>query len=223
MRNSIRIVDYALIRFLAAAGLSLILAGCATPPEKPALERGWIGGQYRPAKTPKAPRLAGIGVGALSSNTPAAQAGLQSGDVILELDRQPVTKLKDFWRKVDSSKPGTSLPVKIYRDGGTWEYKMTVGRETFKKSGYLSIVMPAAVHPWNLWAPAHGFSVVFAGFELTPNYRHDVAGHTVNDTVYDQRWGVWLAFMQLSKGKTVLSQECAAHDMAMRISGTATR
>jgi hypothetical protein len=223
MRDSIHIGSAAPARFLAAAGLALMIAGCASPPGKPALERGWIGGEYRPAKTPKDPRHAGIGVGALKTNTPAALAGLQAGDVILELDRQPVTKLKDFWRKVDSSKPGTSLPVKIYRDGGTFEYNMTVGRETFRNSGYFSIVMPSAVHQWNLWAPAHGFSLVFAGFELTSNYRHDVTEHTVYDTVYDRGWGVWLAFMQISKGKTVLSQECAGPEMAMRISGMAAR
>jgi hypothetical protein len=200
------------------------MAGCASPPEKPTLERGWIGGQYRPAKTPKAPRLAGIGVGALRTNTPAALAGLQTGDVILELDRQPVTKLKDFWRQIDSSKPGTSLPVKIYRDGGTLEYKMTVGRETFRNSGYFTIVMPTAVHQWNLWKPARGFSVVFAGCVLNnSNYRHEVTGHTVNDTVYDEGWDVWLAFMEFSKGKTVLSQECAGPASAMRDLGIAVR
>jgi hypothetical protein len=223
MRDSIRIGCAALTRFLAASGLALIMAGCASPPEKPSLVRGWIGGEYRPAKTPKAPRLAGIGVVALRSNTPAALAGLQSGDVILELDRQPVTRLTDFWRQIDSSKPGTSLPVKIYRHGGTLEYKMTVGRETFRNSGYFSVAMPAAVHQWNLWAPAHGFSVVFAGFELTSNYRHDVTEHTVYDTVYDKGWGVWLAFVQISKGKTVLSQECAVPASAMRVSGMAIR
>jgi hypothetical protein len=212
-------VDFALAPFLAAAALALILAGCASTPEKPALQRGWIGGDYRPGKTPKAPRQAGIRVVTLRSNTPAGLAGLQSGDGILELDRQPVTKLTDFWRQIDSSKPGTSLPVKVSRDGQTLEYKLTVGREKFRNCCYFLITMPSYVHQWNLWAPAYGVSVVFAGVELNSNYRQEVTGHTAYDTAYDNGWDVWLAFMQFSKGKTVLSQECAGPDMAMRVSG----
>jgi hypothetical protein len=214
MKDSIPIGSATITRSLAAAVLALFLAGCASTPEKPALERGWVGGEYRPAKTPSGPRLAGIRVDRLSSNTPAALAGLQSGDLILELDRQPVTKLNDFWQRIDSSKPGTSLPVKVYRDGGTFDYNLTVGREKFRNCGYFLITMPSYVHQWNLWAPARGVSFVFAGFELNSNYRQEVTGHTVHDTVYDNGWDVWLAFMQISKGKTVLSQECAGPEIA---------
>jgi hypothetical protein len=223
MRDSIRISCATFTRLLAAAGLALILAGCVSPHEKPPLERGWIGGDYRQAKAMNNSRPAGIEAVALRTNTPAALAGLQTGDVILELDRQPVTKLKGFWRQIDSSKPGTSFPVKVYRAGGTVECQLTVGRETFRNTAYGGIALPTAVHEWNLWSPVHGFSVVFAGFNPNVNDRREMAKQNVDSQVYDKEWCAWAAFLFFSKGKTVLSQECAGPEIAMRVPGMALR
>lgn len=198
------------------AGLALALAGCASPDTKPVQARGWVGGEYREAKTPSDGKeaKAGIALGALDPQSPAALAGLQTGDVILEVGGQPVSRLKDFWQRIDLSKPGTALPVKVYRGGRTLDCQLTVGRETFRHSGSLALALPTVVHGWNLWRFDHGFSVVVAGFDPDVGVRHEEGRYAS-----DLDWNVWLAILELSSGKTIVARECAAPASAMRISG----
>jgi hypothetical protein len=217
MKNRILLVS----RFLMAASLTAVLSGCAspqaTPHEKPPHERGWIGGEFREGKAPATGtnRQDGIAVRALSPHTPASIAGLQTDDVILQVGAQRVTKLDDFRHIIDLSQPGAALPVKVYRDGATNEYKLTVGRETYQNTGTFGLGFPPIVHYWNLWDPAHGFSVVFAGFDPDLDQRHET-GHDK----YDRDWRAWLVIFELSKGKTILKQECTPPNSTARIPKT---
>src|SRR5262245_1458109 len=93
------LTGHALI-FLVA--MSSLLVGCATgqhkdaPPAPPA-QRGWVGGQYRIAETPRwfgtegaieafphsiaDKQKTGVLITELNTNTPARQAGLREGDL----------------------------------------------------------------------------------------------------------------------------------------------
>ncbi|HEY1942124.1 MAG TPA: Do family serine endopeptidase [Roseiarcus sp.] len=51
------------------------------------------------------------------SNTPAAQAGLQSGDVITKLNGQPVKDAGDLTRRVAALKPGEKAEIAYMRNG----------------------------------------------------------------------------------------------------------
>src|SRR3954449_13540264 len=67
--------------------------------EQPIHERGWIGGEYRavnkfPSTFSNAPKAA-ILITALNTNTPASIAGVEAGDLILELNHQAATKVKN--------------------------------------------------------------------------------------------------------------------------------
>jgi serine protease Do len=59
--------------------------------------------------------------GALVSNVekngPADKAGIQASDVILEFDGKPVNSSSDLPRMVAVIKPGTKVPVKLWRKG----------------------------------------------------------------------------------------------------------
>ncbi|MCS6885722.1 MAG: trypsin-like peptidase domain-containing protein [Acidobacteriota bacterium] len=48
---------------------------------------------------------------------PAAQAGLKSGDVIVEFNGQKIRDDRDLIRRVTLSRPNTDIPVKYMRDG----------------------------------------------------------------------------------------------------------
>src|SRR5438309_579933 len=92
--------------------LSALTLGCSSTMSKemPVHERGWIGGEYKvvtvfPAGFSNAPKAA-ILVTALSTNTPASLAGLEEGDLILELNHQPATKLRRLRQEIDHSQPG---------------------------------------------------------------------------------------------------------------------
>ena len=69
--------------------------------------------------------------GALASEvragTPAALAGLKSGDVIVRLDSTPITSAEDLTRMVDTKRPGDKLAVTYLRGGKSLRTTLTLG------------------------------------------------------------------------------------------------
>lgn len=55
-------------------------------------------------------------VAAVMPGAAAAKAGLEPGDVILEFNGRPVTKQDDLQKAVVSTRPGTSVPIKLLRN-----------------------------------------------------------------------------------------------------------
>jgi serine protease Do len=58
----------------------------------------------------------GAQVSSVEAGGPAAKAGMQPGDIILDFNGQPVKSRDDLVRIVMGTKPGTTVPVKIMRD-----------------------------------------------------------------------------------------------------------
>ena len=57
---------------------------------------------------------------------PAAAGGIESGDVILSFNGRDISKSTDLPRVVGETKPGTSVPVQVWRKGGTRDLTVTV-------------------------------------------------------------------------------------------------
>lgn len=223
MKKSVPRFSTRLTAPLIAVALTILLAGCASEKAKPVAQRGWIGGEYVLAKPasfvvtlsstpgvvgalPKPVQhiqKAAILVTKLGTNAPAELAGLRKGDLVLELNHQPVTRLQDFRRTIDRSEPGTWLAVKAYRDGRMLDYSVPVGREKYKKGGYFLLAFPTVVHRWDLW-PNPGFSLVVLGYEPNPGVRREPEN---DPKTYDQEWQAYLGFFEVSYGKRVVSQE----------------
>ncbi|QWD60532.1 DegQ family serine endoprotease [Polynucleobacter sp. MWH-UH35A] len=57
---------------------------------------------------------------------PAAAGGIEAGDVILSFNGRDISKSTDLPRVVGETKPGTSVPVQVWRKGGTRDLTVTV-------------------------------------------------------------------------------------------------
>ncbi len=60
----------------------------------------------------------GVLVRGVEGASPAADAGVQPGDVIAEIDRQPVKSVDDLERAIDKRHPGSSTLLLVHRNGG---------------------------------------------------------------------------------------------------------
>jgi putative serine protease PepD len=49
--------------------------------------------------------------------SPAANAGLKAGDVLVEFEGKPIDNLYDFTYALRQHKPGDKINVKVLRDG----------------------------------------------------------------------------------------------------------
>ncbi len=210
---------------ITALALASTLTGCATGPEKPPRERGWIGGEYKVAvggtwkgilgessdwKTfdPDIPEtitrahLSPIKIVALRTNTPAYAAGLRPGDLIVAVDHAPVKRLQDFRNIVDHRRPGTSLAIRAYHAGQPVEFDVAVGRESYRKLGTFGLSLLPVAQPWRV-IPDPGFSFVFLGWEPNHGLREDMT--STRPASYRDS-GAWLAVFNISTSTKVISQ-----------------
>lgn len=70
----------------------------------------------------------GVKFADVREGSPAALAGLKSGDLLVEFDGKPIGNLYDFTYALRSRKPGETVPVKVMRDGRPVETRVTLGK-----------------------------------------------------------------------------------------------
>ena len=80
------------------------------------------------AKAFKAPESKGALVGDVSSDGPGAKSGLQKGDVIEEIDGQEVSGVNDLRLRIASTAPGTTVHLKVFRNGEPRDVSVTLGQ-----------------------------------------------------------------------------------------------
>ena len=101
--------------------------------------RGYIGvgiQEVTPAlaKAFNIPPEKGALISSVDPNSPGAKAGLQRGDVITELNGKPVAGPNDLRLKVATMSPGTTVHVKILRNGESREVTFELGESPSSKS-----------------------------------------------------------------------------------------
>jgi hypothetical protein len=214
----------AFVHFIAFFAIVALFTGCASGPEKPPHQRGWIGGQFKhvalchPGITnlpPSEPSATNDGPGllitALSTNTPAYLAGLREGDVIANLDGHPPSKVDAFRKNIDQHEPGSTISITAWREGQKQDYNVTVGCEKFRHGGYFAIGI--FINGPDLW-PNPGFSLLVLGYQDQPQSRTEM--NSVENLYrrkrdpkwqgYDQDWNAWLCIFSVGKGKHIVSQ-----------------
>ncbi len=66
-------------------------------------------------------------VGDVSPNSPAQRAGLEKGDIILEMNNKPVSSSNELRMRISMMPPDSSVDLKVLRDGGTREVTAKLG------------------------------------------------------------------------------------------------
>jgi serine protease Do len=100
--------------------------------DKGSVTRGWIGVQIQPV-TPDIADSMGLkqATGALVSepqkDSPAAKAGIQSGDVIASVDDTPIHDARDLARRIGTMSPGTTVKLGTIRQGQEKTVTLTLG------------------------------------------------------------------------------------------------
>ena len=94
--------------------------------------RGWLGIQLQEVTTEIAAALGlknrtGVLVAEVLDETPAAKAGIENGDVILELDGNKVSGPNDLSRRVAQFAPGEKVKVRVLRDESEKVLNVTLG------------------------------------------------------------------------------------------------
>ncbi len=74
--------------------------------------------------------VVGVYVGQVVSNTPAALAGIQKGDVIVAIDGQTITTMEELNQVKNQKKIGDTVTLKINRKGQEIELDVTLGSDS---------------------------------------------------------------------------------------------
>ncbi|HMM47888.1 MAG TPA: DegQ family serine endoprotease [Thiobacillaceae bacterium] len=95
------------------------------------VSRGWLGVVIQEMTADLADsfgldRPRGALVSQVQPDSPAAKAGLQPSDVILQFDRKPVENSGDLPRMVGMAKPGTAIPLQVWRKGKMQEIRVVL-------------------------------------------------------------------------------------------------
>jgi serine protease Do len=95
--------------------------------------RGWLGVQIQPVTQDIADSLglksaAGALIADPQSGSPAAEAGLKSGDVITKVNSTDIKDARDLARRIAAMGPHKAISVGIIRDGKEQTLNVTLGR-----------------------------------------------------------------------------------------------
>jgi serine protease Do len=94
--------------------------------------RGWLGVSIQPLTAELAKGFGlkepnGVLISDVVQDSPAAQAGVASGDVIIEFDRKKVDTPQELQKVVAATAPGRAVPLKVWRGNGEKMLEIKIG------------------------------------------------------------------------------------------------
>jgi len=94
--------------------------------------RGWLGVSIQPLTPDLAKGFGlkepnGVLISDVVQDSPAAAAGVTSGDIIIEFDKKKVDSPQELQKVVASTQPGRAVPLKVWRDKGEKTLEIKIG------------------------------------------------------------------------------------------------
>ena len=94
--------------------------------------RGWLGVSIQPLTPDLAKGFGlkepnGVLISDVVQDSPAAVAGITSGDIIIEFDKKKVDSPQELQKVVASTQPGRAVPLKVWRDKGEKTLEIKIG------------------------------------------------------------------------------------------------
>jgi serine protease Do len=114
-------------------------------------------------------RPRGAIVTTVEKDSPAQKAGIEPSDIIVAFDGKPVESQSDLPRIVGSTRPGTSVPLEVFRKGASKKLQITVGE--LQEDKVAAVDKPRAVKPAEP-AQANRLGIVVA--ELSADQKKDM-------------------------------------------------
>jgi membrane-associated protease RseP (regulator of RpoE activity) len=83
----------------------------------------------------QAPEQGGVLVADVKEDGPAAQSGIEAGDVILRIDRRRIDGIGDIYRAINFFDPGDQVEMELVRDGERQTRTLTLGETRGDRQG----------------------------------------------------------------------------------------
>jgi serine protease Do len=100
--------------------------------ERGVVERGWLGIQMqnldeRNARSYGFASTDGVLITNVTPGTPAEEAGLEWGDIIVRIDGRPTNNMDQLRNLIGMLRPGTSIAIEVFRNGEYVTHEVTLG------------------------------------------------------------------------------------------------
>lgn len=101
--------------------------------------QAWLGISYADISDPQIRRFLqerlpelrfpenGMFIDGVVANSPARSAGIQPGDVLVQLNGRPLRSIEQMQNYMRTTKPGQTTSLRIWRDGRTFDLRVTLG------------------------------------------------------------------------------------------------
>ncbi len=96
--------------------------------------RGWLGVMIQDVNEDLAQffglnSASGVLIAEVTDDSPAAKAGLKQGDVLVALNKVPLTNVADLRNKIAMTPPESKVSLELIRDGKTKKISVTIGKQ----------------------------------------------------------------------------------------------